>query len=103
MMQGIPIQPLQKIRKTHERIAVTTGTIMAVIMCAYFFTFSDLIDQGATGLLWLEIVTSVLFLFGLIFLKRLAFFITRLVLGTNPECRDALKGLTAADFEKPPQ
>jgi hypothetical protein len=103
MMKDIPIQALQKIRKIHERIAVVTGTTMAVIMCVYFFTFSDLINQGAAGLLWLELITTVLFLFGLIFLKRLALFITRLVLGTDPACRDALKGLTVADFEKRPQ
>lgn len=103
MMQDNQIQTLQKIRRIHERIAVVTGTTMAVIMCVYFFTFSDLIDKGASGLLWLEFVTSVLFLFGLIFLRRLAFFITRLVLGARPEWRDALRGLTVADFEKRPQ
>ena len=93
-------QPLQKIKKTHERVAVVAGVIMGVTMSIYFFTFSMLIDHGDAFALWFEIITSVLFLFGLIFLKRLAFFITRMVLGANSDCRHALKGLTVADLEK---
>ena len=98
MTQENETQILRKIKKTHERVAVTAGTIMAITMSIYFFTFSTLMDTGNTALFWFEAVTSVLFLFGLIYLKRLAFFITRMVLGRNAECRRVLKGMTVADL-----
>jgi hypothetical protein len=102
MRETADIRTLQKIKRTHERVAVSAGAFMAVAMSIYFFTFSGLMDMGASGLLWFEVVSSVLFLFGLIFLKRLAFFITRLVLGANAGCRRALKGLTVDDLSKVP-
>ena len=100
MTQENDTQTLQKIKKTHEQVAVVAGTIMAIIMSIYFFTFSTLMDTGNTALFWFEAVTAVLFLFGLIYLKRLAFFITRLVLGRNADCRRALQGMKVADLDK---
>jgi Kef-type K+ transport system membrane component KefB len=94
------IETLQKIKKTHGRIAVVAGVVMGVALSSYFFTFGMLIDKGATGALWFQLITMVLFIFGLIFLKRLALFITRLVLAANADCRRILKGMTLADLEK---
>lgn len=96
------IHALQKIKRTHERAAVIAGAFMALTLCIYFFSFSALLDSGANGLVWFETVSSVLFVFGLIFLKRLAFVITRLVLSANAECRRVLKGFTVADLDKLP-
>ena len=69
-------QTLQRIKKIHGRVAVVAGAVMGVALSAYFFTFGMLIDQGATAILWFQLITMVLFIFGLIFLKRVAFFIT---------------------------
>lgn len=91
---------LQKIKKTHERIAITAGIVMGVALSSYFFTFGMLIDRDASGALWFQIITSVLFVFGLIFLKRLAFFLTKLVLGYNGEYRRALRGMKVADLDR---
>ena len=91
---------VQKIKKTHGRIAVIAGVIMGVALSSYFFTFGMLIDRGATAALWFQFITMVLFIFGLIFLKRLALFITRIVLAFNADCRRVLKGMTLADLEK---
>lgn len=100
MTETSDIQALQKIKKTHERVAVYAGAFMALTMSIYFFTFSMLMDSGATTMFWFEVITAVFFLFGLIFLKRLAFFITRMVLGVNPDCRRLLKDLRVADLDK---
>ena len=89
-----------KIKNTHARITVIAGVTMGVIMSIYFFTFSMLIDRGNAPALWFELITSVLFLFGLIYLKRLALFITRILLSLNADCRYMLKGLKVADLEK---
>ena len=91
---------LQKIKRTHGRIAVIAGVIMGLALSSYFFTFGMLIDQGATVALWFQIITMVLFIFGLIFLKRVAFFITRMLLALNADCRRMLKGMKPADLEK---
>ena len=84
----------------HGRTAIVAGVIMGLALSSYFFTFGMLIDMGATAALWFQIITMVLFIFGLIYLKRVAFFITRIVLSLNGDCRRALKGLKPADLEK---
>ena len=91
-------QILQKIKKINGRVAVVAGAVMGVALSSYFFTFGMLIDQGATGALWFQIVTMVLFILGLIFLKRLAFIITRILLAFDSDCRRVLKGMKAADL-----
>ena len=93
-------ETLQKIKRTHGRIAITAGVIMGLALSSYFFTFGMVIDQGATGVLWFQLITMVLFIFGLIFLKRVAFFITRILLIQNADCRRVLKGMKLADIEK---
>ncbi len=90
---------LKKIKKTHERIAISAGIIMGVALSSYFFTFGMLIDRDATGALWFQIITSILFIFGLVYLKPLAFFITKLILGFNGECRRVLDGMKVKDLE----
>jgi cobalamin biosynthesis protein CobD/CbiB len=93
----------QKIKKMHSRIVTVAGTFMGVVLSIYFFTYSTLLDQGNNFLLWFEIITAVLFIFGLIYLKRLALFITRILLSTDSDCRRMLKGITVADLEKMPE
>lgn len=93
-------ETFSKIKRAHGRITVIAGVTMGITLCIYFFTFSMLIDRGATLALWFELITSVLFLFGLIFLKRVALFITRVMLSLNADCRYMLKGLKVADLEK---
>ncbi len=94
---------LQKIKKTHERIAIISGIVMGLMLSAYFFTFGMLIDRDATAALWFQIITSVLFVFGLIFLKRVAFFLTKILLGMNSDCRRLLKNMSVADLDNIPQ
>ena len=98
MTNGNDAQTLQKIKRIHGRVAISAGVIMGLALSSYFFTFGMLIDQGATGALWFQIITMVLFIFGLIFLKRLALFITRILLTFNSDCRRVLKGMKAADL-----
>lgn len=90
----------QKVKKMYSRIVVVAGTFMGVVMSIYFFTYSTLLDQGNNFMLWFEIITSVLFIFGLIYLKRLGLFLTRILLSADPDCRRMLKGVTIADLEK---
>lgn len=100
MNENAASETLGKIKRTHERVALIAGVIMAVAISSYFFTFSDLLNSGASGWVWFEIVSLVLFVFGLIFLKRLALFITRLILSGDDECRRVLKDLTLHDLDR---
>ena len=93
------LEILHKIKRVHGRVAIIAGVVMGLALSSYFFTFGMLIDQGATVALWFQIITMVLFILGLIFLKRLAFFITRILLALNTDCRRILKGMKAADLE----
>lgn len=94
------LEILRKIKRTHGRVAIIAAVIMGLALSSYFFTFGMLIDQGATVAIWFQIITMVLFILGLIFLKRLAFIITRILLALNADCRRLLKGMKAADLEK---
>lgn len=91
---------LQKIKKTHERIVITVGIAMGIALSSYFFTYGMLIDRDATAVIWFQLITTVLFIFGLIFIKRLAMVLTKVLLAANPDCRQMLKGMKAADLEK---
>ncbi len=93
-------QTLQKIKKIHERIVITAGIAMGIALSSYFFTFGMLIDRDATFMLWFQVVTSVLFIFGLIYIKPLALLLVRVFLASNADCRQMLKGMTVADLEK---
>jgi len=103
MTEEYDIKTQQKIKKIYSRIVIIAGTIMGFAMCIYFFTYGTLIDYGYDLLLWFEFITTVLFVFGLIYLKRLALFITRILLSRNTDCRRMLKSMTIADIEKVPQ
>ena len=94
------IEIKRKIKKTHERIAIIAGVGMGVALSSYFFTFGMLIDRDATGALWFQIITSILFIFGLVYLKSLAFFITKLILGFDGECRRVLTGMKVKDLDQ---
>ena len=90
----------QRIKKTYGRIVIIAGTFMGLAMSVYFFTYGALIDRGNSFLLWFEIITTVLFIIGLIYLKRLSLFLTRMLLIGNADCRRMLKSMTVMDIEK---
>jgi len=91
-------ESLERIKKIQENIAVVLGTIFALTLCVYFFTYAILVDKGLSGGLWAMGVSSIAMLFILIYLKRVSFFLTRLWLGRRAELRDVFAGLNATDL-----
>jgi len=91
-------EQLARIKKTQENIAVVIGTIFALTLCVYFFTYAMLVDKGLSGALWTMGSSAVLMLLILIQLKRVSFFFPRLWLGRRAELRDTFSGLSAADL-----
>ncbi len=93
-------QTLEKIKKVHERIVIIVGVTMGIALSSYFFTFGMLIDRDATFMLWFQVITSVLFIFGLVYIKPLALMLTKILLASNSDCRQMLNGMTVKDLEK---
>jgi len=91
-------EAIARIKKTQENIAVVIGSIFALTMCVYFFTYAMLVDKGISGGLWIMGISSIVMLLMLIKLKSVSFFLTRLWLGRRADLRDTFANLTVADL-----
>ena len=91
---------IHKIKKTHENLVVYGGIAMGFILGIYFFTFPQLIDRGATGLLWFQGVTTIMAGFGFVYLKKIAYAATKALLGRDPMRKQLMATLTPADLLK---
>ena len=98
MTEQDQIAALEKIKKTQENLVVFSGILVGFILLVYFFTFPQLIDHGATGLLWFQGITTILSGFYFVYLKKISYFFTKLLLGRDPVRRALLQVLTPADL-----
>ena len=71
------IKTIEQIQHTQNNIKVFTAVPMGVLMIVYFFSFAALIDQGHMGMLGVEIGTTILFIFTLIYLNPITFFLVK--------------------------
>jgi hypothetical protein len=92
------LEAIQQIKKTLENFMVSIGILSGMILLIYFFTYGALVDSVGSSLIWFEVITSVMVLFVLLFLKRVCFFLTRLKLGRREACAAVLKKLQLADL-----
>ncbi len=97
------LQALQRIQKTQNTIAISAAIIMGILLIVYFFTFAMLIDKGYYTILWIQAVTSILFITAFFFLNRLAFRVTRLIYGRRQPFASLLARLSPQDASLPPQ
>ena len=95
------LEIIKKIQNTQNNIKVFTAVPMGVLMILYFFSYATLIDNGLTGFLFFEIVTTVLFVLALIFLNPLSFFVVRLLYGSREPYKDVMQKLTAINIVQP--
>jgi len=86
-----------------NRIAMTLGITMGMILIIYFFTYAMLLDRGYDGVLLFEAITSVLFIIAFFFLSRISFRLTRLILGRRPPYASLLQLMQPGDSNVPPQ
>jgi hypothetical protein len=89
---------LAQIKKTHENFMVSMGILIGIILVVYFFTYGALVDSVTSSLIWFQVVTSVLMVLVLVFLRRVCFFLTRLKLGRREGYAAVLAKLSAADL-----
>lgn len=91
--------PLQQIKKSQENTVVVIGVSIAFVLLLYFFSFAAMVDHGS-ALAWFQAVTTVLMAVMLVYIKRIAFFITRLRLGHRSPYRETLAHLTLAELDE---
>lgn len=97
-MSELQLEAIRKIKKTHENLVVTLGITIGLILGVYFFSFASLIDSAPPFAIRFLMVTTVLLVLALIYVKRIAFFFTRLLLGRKEHCKAILKVITVADL-----
>lgn len=94
---------LRKLKKTHENFAVGIGVTIGIILFGYFFSFAAFIDHLKSGLVVFQLISTIAFVFCLIFLKRVALFCTKLKYSKQAPYNRLLEGLKHQDFEKDEQ
>jgi len=98
MPQQDTLNVITQIKKTLENFMVSIGIISAIILMLYFFTYGALVDAVGSSLIWFEVVTSIMVVFVLIFLKRVCFVLTRFKLGRRAGYATVFGKLVAGDL-----
>ncbi len=93
-------EKLERIKKTHENIALTLGTILAITLVVYFFSYSGLADSKYANFIWFEAVSSLLIIWALIKIQALALFFTKLRFKCKTEYRDIVQNLALDDLRR---
>lgn len=94
------LETIRRIKKTHENLVVTLGITIGIILGVYFFSFATLIDSAPPIAMQFLMVTTVLLVLALVYVKRIALFFTRLLLGRKADCKRVLALLAVADLAK---
>ncbi len=97
------LEAIRRIKKSHENLVVTLGITIGVVLGIYFFTFAALIDSARPYVIQFMMVTTVLLVVALFYVKQIAFFFTRRLLGRKAECKALLALLVVADLAKDEQ
>lgn len=92
------LNAVRRIKNTHENLVVTIGVLIGMTLLIYFFTFAMFVDKASTVLVWFETITAILMALMLVFLKKVGFFLTKLLLGRRSDCRAVFTTIVAADL-----
>jgi hypothetical protein len=89
---------LNQIKSTQENFKVSVGILVGTLLVVYFFTYGALVDSVTSSFIWFEVITSVMMLFVLLFLKHVCFFLTRFKLGRREGYAELLAKLEVTDL-----
>ena len=89
---------LEHIKKVHENIALTLGTVLSMILVVYFLTYSALADSNYPQWIWFEGISSVLIVIALIYLRRIALAIKKLRFSNKQAYQAVLESITVNDL-----
>lgn len=96
------IEAIRRIKKTHENFVVGGGIAIGVILSVYFFTLSESIDK-APAFAYFQVITAVALVFALVYIRGVAFFFTKLLLGRKPVYHALVVAIDVADLAKDEQ
>ena len=97
------VAAIGRIKKKQENIAVTIGVLFGTILGIYFFTMSELLNRGLHFLVQMQIVTAVLIVIGLIFVRKIAFFVVRFLMAGKAEYKPIFASIVFKDLEQEPE
>ncbi|MDQ6955482.1 MAG: hypothetical protein Q9M20_08580 [Mariprofundaceae bacterium] len=91
---------LEKIKGSHENIALTVGTLLAMTLVAYFLSYSTLANSTHTGLFWFEMLSSPVIVMALFYIRNIAFSLLKIRFMGSSECKALLDGLQLSDLKQ---
>lgn len=92
-----------RIKKSYNRFLLGIGTGAGVILCFYFFTFSEIINRFPPIVWKLQALSAVGLVLVLVYLKRIALFFTKLRFSGSKLETQLLTQLSTNDMEQPDQ
>lgn len=98
MSEQDEFSPIQRVKKSQENTVVVLGVLIGFVLLLYFFSFAAMVDRGSV-MAWFQAITTALMAVMLVFIKRIAFFLTRLRLGRKEEYRELFTSLTVSELE----
>jgi len=99
-MMGHQQDIVEKIKNTHENIALTVGTLLAMTLVVYFLTYSALANSTYTWLFWFEMLSSPVIVMGLFYIRNIAFSLLNIRFMGSPECKQVLDQLKFSDLSE---
>ncbi|MDQ6995448.1 MAG: hypothetical protein Q9M18_07630 [Mariprofundaceae bacterium] len=100
MSEEISEEMLENIKSTHENIALTIGTILSMILVAYFLSYSELANSTHNTIFWFEMISSFFIVAGLFYIQRIAFSLLKIRYIANDTYKAALTSLTFNDLKE---
>ncbi|MBN4082392.1 hypothetical protein JYT13_01140 [Mariprofundus ferrooxydans] len=89
---------LEKIKSTHENIALTVGMLLAMTLVVYFLTYSALANSTYMGLFWFEMLSSPVIVMGLFYIRNIAFALLKIRFMHSPEHKAVVDQLQLSDL-----
>lgn len=91
---------VEKIKNTHENIALTVGTVLAMTLVLYFLTYSALANSTYTWLFWFEMLSSPVIVMGLFYIRNIAFSLLKIRFMGSEACKQVLAQLQLSDLSE---
>lgn len=89
------------VKKSYNKFLIGVGTGAGVILCIYFFTFSEIINRFPPIVWRLQALSAIGLVLVLVYVRRIAFFSTKLLYSRSQLEKQLLAQLSANDMERP--
>ena len=100
MPPSIDLDIIEQIQLTQRKIKIYTAVPMGILLMLYFFSFATLLDKAPTAFFQLELFSSIIFIFILVFLNQYSFVLTRFIYRNKPSHSAILQYLSPGDIDK---